>query len=253
MRNLLAVFRATLFYLGLGLLTLLYLPVATLSFVLPYRARYTIVSTWAPLNLWWLRITCGLNHIVEGLENLPAEPAVVLCKHQSAWETLALNLLFRPQVWVLKRELLRIPVFGWGLSALQPIAINRKAGRSAIKQVVEQGTDRLNKGCWVVVFPEGTRVAPGQQKRYRLGGAILAHETGRCVVPVAHNAGDYWPRRSYCKKPGTIRLVIGPLIDTEGKKAADINREAQGWIEQQVATLREQSGHAQSDLDRHQM
>ena len=230
--------RALMFYTGVGISTLLLSPLAVLAFILPYETRYRIVSIWAPINLWWLGLTCGLRHSVEGTEHLPKEPAIVLCKHQSAWETLALNLIFRPQVWVLKRELLKIPIFGWGLAALQPIAIDRSAGKTAIQQIIEQGNERLSTGCWVIVFPEGTRVAPGQRKRYHLGGALLAQHTGKLVVPVTHDAGDYWPRNSLTKKPGVIRLIIGPPITTEGKSAAEINRKAEEWIESQLESIR---------------
>ena len=144
---------------------------------------------------------------------------------------------------MLKRELLRIPFFGWGLATLRPIAIDRAAGRSALDQVLEQGRRRLAEGIWVVVFPEGTRVAPGAQRRYRLGGAVLAERTGSPVVPVAHNAGDYWPRRGFLKRPGTIRLVIGEPIESKGRSATEINARAAEWIESTVRTLRECAHH----------
>jgi len=236
--------RSALFNLGLIVTTLAFTPLALLGAPLPYRWRYATLSRFAPVNLWWLERTCGLRHRIEGLENLPADKGVVLCKHQSAWETLALNLVFRPQVWVLKRELLWIPCFGWGLATLRPIAINRRDRRSALAQVIEQGRERLWSGAWVVVFPEGTRTAPGTRARYRLGGAKLAERTGVPVVPVAHNAGDYWPRKSFVKRPGTIRLVIGPAIDSRGRSAADINRLAEAWIESTVTRLRAEDGLA---------
>jgi 1-acyl-sn-glycerol-3-phosphate acyltransferase len=234
--------RATAFYAGLGACTAVCALAALSMAALPYRFRYAAVAAWATFNLWWLKTTCNLAYRVEGAEHIPGTPSVVLCKHQSAWETLALNMLFRPQVWVLKEELLKIPVFGWGLATLRPIAIDRKAGLSAIEQVLRQGTVRLRAGCWVVVFPEGTRVAPGDRQRYKGGGARLAAHTGLPVVPVAHNAGDYWPRRSFVKLPGVIRLVVGPTIATEARTALEINREAEAWIESTVARLREEAG-----------
>jgi 1-acyl-sn-glycerol-3-phosphate acyltransferase len=212
-------------------------PLALLTFPLPLRARYGFIRQWSRLNLWWLARTCRLDFVVEGAEHIPPTAAVVMCKHQSAWETLALQGLFRPQVWVLKRELLRIPFFGWGLSMLQPIAIDRGAGRRAMEQVVREGTDRLRRGAWVVIFPEGTRVAPGERGRYHIGGAILAERAGTPVVPVAHNAGEYWPRRSFRKRPGTIRLVIGPPIPSANRRATEVLHDAETWIEDTVARL----------------
>ncbi len=163
--------------------------------------------------MFLLKHLCGLDYRVEGREHLPGGAAIILSKHQSAWETIAFQEIFPPQTWVLKRELMWIPLFGWALALLRPIAIDRSAGRKAIEQVIEQGRERLQSGIWVVVFPEGTRVAPGTRKRYGMGGAVLAAETGYPVVPVAHNAGSFWPRRGFLKRPGTVRVVIGPVID----------------------------------------
>ena len=233
------VIRSTLFAAGQVLLTLLFSPIALAALPLPYRIRYRVVMQWTFFNIWWLELTCRLRHRVEGLENIPERATIVLCKHQSAWETLILPRYFSPQTWVLKRELLRIPFFGWGLATLRPIAIDRAAGRSALEQVVEQGKRRLAEGIWVVVFPEGTRVAPGTRRRYRLGGAVLAERTGHAVVPVAHDAGDYWPRHGFLKRPGTIRLVIGEPIASKGRSAAEINARAAEWIESTVLALRE--------------
>lgn len=229
--------RSTLFFFGQILATIIFAPVVVLSSLVPYRARYALVVRWTYFNIWWLQQTCRLTHVVEGTENIPAEPAIVLCKHQSAWETLALQYYFSPQVWVLKRELLQVPFLGWGLAALRPIAIDRRAGRDAMSQVLEQGTQRLESGCWVVVFPEGTRVPVGKKRRYKPGGATLAEKTGKPVIPVAHNAGLFWPRNSFFKYPGTIRLVIGAPIDSRGRKAAEINKLAESWIEKTVDKL----------------
>ena len=232
------VLRSLLFSIGQVLITLAFTPFAVLAMALPYRLRYRTLVQWTFLNVWWLERTCGLTHVLEGAENIPETPTVVMCKHQSTWETINLPRYFSPQVWVLKRELLRIPVFGWGLAALRPIAIDRAAGREAFEQVLEQGSERLRAGLWVVVFPEGTRVAPGQRARYRLGGATLAASTGFPVVPVAHNSGDYWGRNRFIKYPGTIRLVIGPTISAHGRTALEINALAEEWIENTVAELR---------------
>lgn len=230
---------STFFALGQAIATLVFAPIAIASIVLPYRWRYYTVIQWTHLNIWWLGITCGLRHEVEGLENIPEQPTIILSKHESAWETIALPRYFSPQCWVLKRELLKVPFFGWGLATLRPIAIDRAAGASAAQQVISQGEQRLKEGLWVVIFPEGTRVAPGQYRRYKLGGAILAQHTGAPVVPVAHNSGDYWPRNSFFKYPGTIRLVIGAPMQTTGLNAAKINAQAEAWIQPTVARLRE--------------
>ncbi|MBI1196169.1 MAG: 1-acyl-sn-glycerol-3-phosphate acyltransferase [Gammaproteobacteria bacterium] len=212
-------------------------PFALLTFPFPFSVRYACISQWARFNLWWMGVTCGLTFEVEGREHIPHEAAIIMCKHQSAWETLALQRVFPPQIWVLKRELLRVPFFGWGLAMLEPIAIDRAAGKVAIKQLVDQGRERLAKGRWVVIFPEGTRVAPGHKGRYGIGGAMLAAKSGYPVVPVAHNAGEFWPRRGFLKHPGVVRMVIGPVIRTEGRSAGDINEEVERWIETTVARI----------------
>jgi 1-acyl-sn-glycerol-3-phosphate acyltransferase len=234
------VLRSLLFALGLWVSTLLYAPLALMTFPFPLRARYRFITTWARLNVWWLRVTCGLDYRVEGREHIPAGAAIVFCKHQSTWETFALPEIFPYQVWLMKRELLRIPLFGWGIAMLDPIAIDRRGGRKAIEQLVEQGARHLAGGRWVMVFPEGTRVTPGEAGRYGIGGAVLAQTTGYPVVPVAHNAGEFWPRKGFVKRPGTITLVIGPAIDARGKSAEQIRDEARAWIEaksREISTL----------------
>jgi 1-acyl-sn-glycerol-3-phosphate acyltransferase len=193
---------------------------------------------WARLNLVALRWVCGLNYRVIGLDGLPETTAIVLAKHQSAWETIALRgILPLPQSWVMKQELMRIPIFGAGLRRFQPIPVDRSAGRRAILELVREGLGRLNSGRWVIVFPEGTRVAPGSRHPYAIGGAVLAERSGRPVVPIAHNAGLFWGRRSLRKLPGTIDLVVGPVIPTQGRTAVDINAEVEQWIESTVASL----------------
>ena len=214
-----------------------YAPLMLLTVVLPFAIRYRLISAWAQFQLIVLKHLCRLDYRVEGREHLPGGAAIILSKHQSAWETIAFQEIFPPQTWVLKRELLWIPLFGWALALLRPIAIDRGAGRVAIEQVIEQGRERLQSGIWVVVFPEGTRVAPGTRRRYGIGGAALAAESGYPVVPVAHNAGSFWPRRGFLKRPGTIRLVIGPVIDSHGKTAEEIRRQAEDWIENTMAGL----------------
>lgn len=229
--------RSVVFNLGMAVSAVIVAIFGILFVPFSFNVRYRVISQWARFNLWWLALTCGLRYEVEGRENIPAGTAIIFCKHQSAWETLALQELFPPQIWLLKRELLWIPFFGWGLALLEPIAINRSAGLRAMRQLVEQGIARLRAGRWVVIFPEGTRVTPGQRGTYHKGGALLAEKSGFPVVPVAHNAGEFWPRQGFLKKPGTIRVVIGPVIETRGRKPAEINALAEAWIEAQMQRI----------------
>lgn len=201
------------------------------------RAVYGVCAQWADAVLGGLRVLCGIRYVVEGSEHLPAENAVVLMKHSSTWETLAQLQVFPRQTWVLKRELLWIPIFGWALAMLKPIAIDRNGGRAAVQQVLEQGRARLAEGLWVVIFPEGTRLPVGATRRYGISGALLAKSTGRRIVPVAHNAGELWPRRGWLKRPGTIRLVIGPAIDAHDADPRELNEAAQRWIEAKVGEI----------------
>lgn len=224
--------RALLFYIGLAVSTLLVTPILVLLYPLPFRMRYFAVTRWTIFNLWWLRITCNLRHTVSGIENIPPGPAIVMSNHQSVWETLALQLIFPAQAWILKRELLWIPIYGWGLAAMQPIAIDRGSTLRAFRQIVDQGCERLAAGLWVVIFPEGTRVAPGEKRKYLPGGGLLAEKSGCPVVPVAHNSGDFWPRNSFIKKPGVIQLVIGAPIESRGKTAEEIMQEVENRIGQ---------------------
>lgn len=178
-------------------------------------------------------MTCNLRYEVIGKENIPQTNSIILAKHQSAWETIAMQLIFPTQTWVLKRELLFLPFFGWGLAMTEPVAINRASGKKALRQVIKQGTDRLKRGLWLVIFPEGTRTAFGSKGKYAIGGALLAEKSGFPVVPVAHNAGKYWPKDSFIKYPGTITLSIAPMIDSSQLKAKAINQLAEDWIESQ--------------------
>ena len=229
--------RSALFWLMLLMFTPPYALIAIASAPLPRLMRYRIISGWSRLMLHCLRILCGIRCSVEGRENLPQQPAVILSKHQSAWETLAFQQIFPPQAHVLKRELLWIPFFGWGLALMSPIAINRGRGMAALRQIARRGKERLQQGFWVVVFPEGTRVLPGETRKYQLGGAWLAAHTGALVVPVAHNAGRVWPRNSFLKYPGEVKVRIGPPITSAGRDPETINAMAEQWIETQQKTL----------------
>ena len=218
-------------------LTVVFAVISLLTFAFEPLTRYRIITTWSRLVIALARFVCGVEYRVIGHENLPAEPSIVLSKHQSAWETLAYQKILPPQVWVLKRELLSVPFFGWGLAMMSPIAIDRGSATRSLKQTFEQGKDRLAKGWWIVIFPEGTRIAPGRRGRYHLGGAWLACQTGAPVVPIAHNAGTLWRKNAFVKHPGTITVSIGPAIRPQGMTADALNRKVEDWIETEVARL----------------
>jgi len=218
----------TFLFVWTGLYAIFFAIVASLT---PYRQRFALTRGWSIVLLWVLKRTCHLDYRVEGRDNLPAGSHVALVKHSSSWETFAQIVLLPPQAWVLKRELTWIPFIGWGVRLLRAIAIDRGSGHVAVNSVLEQGRQRLAEGLWVVIFPEGTRMAPGQTRKYGISGALLAVEAGVMVVPVAHDAGYYWPRRGFFKKPGTIRVRIGSPIPAAGRDPRDVNAEAQAWIE----------------------
>ncbi|MDR3213312.1 MAG: 1-acyl-sn-glycerol-3-phosphate acyltransferase [Azoarcus sp.] len=199
--------------------------------------RHRWVTRWVPAMMWAVQHILGITFRVIGRENIPSGPAVIISKHQSAWDTIALQAIFPPLSFILKRELLRIPFLGWALASIRSIAIDRSAGKDALAQVVEQGRERLKEGLWVAVFPEGTRVAPGVRGRYKPGGAFLAKRAGVPVVPVAHNAGELWPRHAFLKSPGEVVVSIGPVIGVKGVKAEEINRRARDWIESEMSRL----------------
>ncbi|MCP3870529.1 MAG: 1-acyl-sn-glycerol-3-phosphate acyltransferase [Gammaproteobacteria bacterium] len=231
--------RSLIYFLFLTFSTVLCsLVIALAGWFLPFSWNSAVAGGWGAANLWALKWICGLDYQLRGAENIPKQNALVLSKHQSAWETIALRwLLPFHQSWVLKRELMWVPIFGWALAVVKPIAIDRQSGRKAVKQVVREGIDRLQKGQFVIIFPEGTRVAPGEKKKYGIGGALLASKSGYPVLPIAHNAGVYWRRRGLIKHPGTIQVVIGPTIETKGLSASEINSRVETWIETTMAEL----------------
>lgn len=222
--------RSLLFSVTMIFSTVMISLVLMLCAPLPFPLRSRAARAYAVFVISSLKFLCGVDYQIRGRENIPDGAAIIFAKHQSTWETYALQLMFPPQVWVLKRELMWLPFFGWGMAMLKPISIDRSSGRKAIKQIIKQGKARLDAGIWVTVFPEGTRIAPGQHKRWGMGGAILAEASGYPVVPVAHNAGEFWGRRAFVKQPGTIQMVIGQPIETRGKKATEINAEAESWM-----------------------
>lgn len=229
--------RSILFALLQTLLTVLFALLALLTFLFKPLVRYRVITVWNRIIIWLAWRVCGIRYEIKGMENLPGTPVIVMAKHQSAWETIALPVLLPPQALVIKRELLWIPFFGWGIYMLSPIAIDRKAGKNSLKQIVAQGKDRLAQGFSVLIFPEGSRLKPGETGRYGIGGAWLATHTNTPVLPVAHNAGELWPKNSFLKRPGIITLSIGAVISSENKKADVLNDEVKSWIEMEMTKL----------------
>jgi 1-acyl-sn-glycerol-3-phosphate acyltransferase len=231
--------RSALFTVLLFVITAVFGVIVLIGAMLPLslHQRYAIPRAWGLLLTWLAGVVCGLRYTIEGQENLPDRPFISLWKHSSAWETMAQMFVVPPASWLLKREVLWIPIVGWAVRTYKPIAIDRSAGHSAVNQVVAQGRERLAAGMGVIVYPEGTRVAVGQTRKYGVSGALLACETGTPVVPIAHNSGYFWRRRGLLKKPGTIRVVIGPPIDPAGLTARQVNERAQQWIEAKVAEI----------------
>jgi 1-acyl-sn-glycerol-3-phosphate acyltransferase len=238
-RSSLLYLRALLYAIGFYPLTILFaIPCLLIGPLLPFRARFRFLTLINYFYIAWLRICCGLGVELKGRERLPKEGAyVVVANHQSEWETLYFQTLIRPQSVVLKRELLRIPLFGWALALLRPIALDRSKRRGALKQLLEQGQQRLDSGIPLLIFPQGTRVPVGQMGKLNKGGAMLAVSRGVPIVPIAHNAGLFWPGKSFIKYPGTVQVSVGPAIETAGRSVDEVHAEVSGWLEQ---AMREQ-------------
>lgn len=233
------VFRSTIFFILMVLVAISY---ATFFIIVGWFISYDrlcrFARSWSLVSLYLLKIICNLDFVLDGVENIPEKSCIFMSKHQSAWETIAFrSILPHQQTWVLKRELMWVPFFGWALRLFQPIAIDRSSGRTAVKQVLEQGVKSLESGRPVIIFPEGTRVAPGERKKYGVGGALLAHKSGFPIIPISHNAGVFWKRRGLNKYPGTIHVIIGKPISSKNRKAAEISREVEEWIETRQARL----------------
>ncbi len=229
--------RSTVFALALVVITPPYSLLALATAPLPRMLRYRIITGWSRIVIWLARVVLGIRYRVEGLETLPRRPVIFLSKHQSAWETLAFQVFLPPQVLVVKRELLWIPFFGWGLALTSPIAINRSRGSRALRRMADLGRRRLAQGFSIVVYPEGTRVAPGLRRTYQPGGAWLAVKTGAPVVPIAHNAGLLWPRHAFLKRPGPITVQVGLPMESRGIKPEALNAQVEQWIESRMETL----------------
>ena len=229
--------RSVLFLLGATAITAVFGILVPMGGIFGFRPAAFFANAYGRVMLAWIVVSLGIRYQVEGWENLPTVPAVIMAKHQSAWETIFMEARFPPQCWIVKRELLWLPFVGWGLMAIRCIAIDRSSGQNAREQIVAQGAQRLGQGIWVSIFPEGTRVAPGKRGRYGIGGALLATRTGAPIVPMAHNAGELWGRYAFKKKAGLVRVVIGKPIETRGRDAISVNAEVEAWIEGQMRII----------------
>jgi len=222
--------RSILFYLGMALSTVPFFFVSLLALLFSPTTRSRLISGWAIFVTWWLKVTCGVKHSLEGMDNLPDSPCVIACAHSSTWETITTQTFLPPLAWVLKKELLRIPVFGIGLRATGPIAIDRSDKKNALDQVIEQGLQKFKEGRYVLIFPEGTRTPWGEKGRYKKGAAKLALAANVPIIPIAHDAGKYWSSNSYWIKPGNIRCIVGPAIEIEGKRQSELTAAIEHWI-----------------------
>lgn len=230
--------RAAVFYLGYALMLI---GISTVALIFlrkaPFAIRYNFLTCWNRGVIHWLRWTCGIRMQISGRENLPRGPFVLLPKHQSPWETLVLQILHPPVITVLKKELISVPFFGWGMGLLEPICIDRSNPKVALRAVMDQGQEQLARGRTVLIFPEGTRTPVGEVGNYARSGATLACKAGVPIVPVAHNAGRYWPSRKFIKYPGVIHMVIGAPIDTTDRDSKELTEQVKHWIEEEVARL----------------
>jgi 1-acyl-sn-glycerol-3-phosphate acyltransferase len=231
--------RSAFFYVGYATATIVWGALGTVfGWLLPYRLRFSlIIGVWTWFCLTWLRITCGIRHRIVGLDRIPKQPCIVLCRHESTWETMFLQRLFAPQATLIKRELLWIPFFGWAFSTLKPIAIDRHQQRKALRTLIQEGTSRLAGGTWVVLFPEGTRMAPGQLGPLHPGGAALGSASGVPILVVVHDAGSYWPAHRFLKRPGTVRVLISEPVSTDGLTSKEVQAQVSKLFVKQMAEL----------------
>ena len=229
--------RSALFQIILLLVVIPYSGVVLCTAPFPRLARWRIIAGWPQFACWLSRHLLGIDYEVRGREHIPAAPCVVLSKHQSAWETIVLQMIFPWTLFVWKKELKMLPFFGWALAATPMISVDRAGGKESLRQLVEQGRLRLGQGYWVIIFPEGTRTPVGTHRRYKIGGAHLAVETGAPVVPVALNSGEFWSRQAFIKYPGTVTVSIGPEIDPAGLTAEDVNNRAEAWMEEEMRRI----------------
>ena len=233
----LTAFRSTLFAIFFAIWTIFYCFVMLTSFLLPLLWRYRLVKFYIRGTLNSLHLLCGLKYRLTGCENIPSQPSIIFSKHQSTYENFVLIDAFPPSTYIAKRELLYVPFFGWGMAALQYITIDRKKGRQAMQQIISQARDRFARGLWVTIYPEGTRLPPGQSTEYKAGGARLAEATGRKILMVVHNSGEFWARRAFLIWPGTADFIIGPLYDPANKSSNQIRQDTQDWMEEAAQSI----------------
>lgn len=229
--------RPSLFVLGSEVVLIFIVTLGFLTFYLPIKNRYQILSLWGKFNLWWLGITCGIKLQVIGKENIPDKACVIISNHQSTWETFAFQAIFGHQTWVLKRELLWIPIFGWGLALLKPIIINRGEKLKALKKIIKQGAQRVASDIFVIIFPEGTRQPYGKLGNYQKGGFSIAKKSATVLLPVYHNAGKFWAKGSFIKRPGIVTVVIGKPINPKNKTTNELSKEIRDWTQTQAKKL----------------
>lgn len=230
--------RSTLFAIILTLFTIPWSLLCVMSCIFPLEYSNRLVMIWTKTVIWFLKVICCINYKVEGLHNIPKDKnGIILCKHSSTWETFFVPYHFYHCAIILKRELYWVPFFGWGMLANRPIAINRSARSSAMQQIMEKGKKYLDQGRWLLIFPEGTRIPYGKVSKYKLGGARLAIETGYPVLPIAHNAGKFWPKNKFIKTPGTVTVVFGKMIDPKGYTPDALMNEVKDWIESTIERI----------------
>ncbi len=233
-----AVIRSLLFLLILLVVTPPYtLLIILICLPLPHHARRQMVVPWVSFVIWLVKHLLGIPYKLVGAENIPQRSSIVLCKHQSAWETLILQEIFKDTVYVWRKEIKYIPFFGWALAMIPMIEVDRKGGKAALKDLVDQARHRIDNGYTVIIFPEGTRVPPGKHKKYKIGGAHMAVQTGAPVIPVALNSGEFWGRNALFKRMGTVTVSIGPAIDPTGLDEAEVLRRAEVWIEGEMKRI----------------
>lgn len=231
--------RSVIFYIGYVGATILWGFFASITgwFVFKSKRADYVIVPWVSFVLWWLRVSCGISVKVEGLEHLSDSAGILFVKHQSTWDALFSQLLIRPQTTVIKQHLLMIPFFGWAFFVTKPIVIKRHQKLSSLRNMVDQGKSKLADGVWVTLFPEGTRIKPGQVGRFHAGGATLAASAGANVHVVAHNGGHHWLLHKFTKYPGEIQLRVSKPISCDGRTANEINEEAEAWMRQEMAQL----------------
>ena len=233
--------RSALFSLGMIISTCLWAMPCLLAGFFSYRICCSMVSAWCIFNINWARLCCGIRYEISGLENVPAKACVIISNHQSTWETLMYPCIFPGLTWVIKKELLYIPLFGWGMASTQPIALNRRQGKKAMRRLIKEGVYKLGLGRSILIFPEGTRVPHGEQRALKIGGFVLAKESRADILPVAHDAGRLWPRKSFIKRPGTVHLRIGKVICTQHHCAEQLRAQYAQWLD---ANLRQIAGQS---------